>query len=51
MLYQTSEKFKKYFLLEFSRQLIRNSANMEVYKLAKLLEQEKEEVKNRRAHI
>lgn len=41
------EEFKKYFLLEFTRQLIRNSSNIEVYKLTRLLEQEKEEIKKK----
>jgi len=40
-----SEEFKKYFLLEFTKELIRNSASVEIYKLINLLKQEEETLK------
>jgi len=40
-----SEEFKEYFLLEFTKQLIRNSASVEIYKLISLLKQEEENLK------
>ncbi len=43
MLNQNSEEFKAYFLIEFTRELIRNSADIEMYKLVKLVQQEENE--------
>ncbi|MFH1365328.1 MAG: hypothetical protein ABIH28_01975 [archaeon] len=43
MFNQTSEEFKTYFLLEFTRQLIRNSADVEMYKLDRWVNQQEEE--------
>jgi hypothetical protein len=40
-----SEEFKKYFLLKFTKQLIRNSASMEIYKLTEMLKQQEEGIK------
>jgi hypothetical protein len=40
-----SEEFKKYFLLEFTKQLIRNSIDLDIYKLINLIKQEENEVK------
>lgn len=42
-----SEEFKKYFLLEFTKQLIRNSASVDIYKLVRLLREEEDEVKGK----
>jgi hypothetical protein len=40
-----SEEFRTYFLLEFTRQLIRNSASVDVFKLIQLLKQEEDKKK------
>jgi hypothetical protein len=40
-----SEEFKKYFLLEFTKQLIRNSASVDVYKLVSMIKQKETALK------
>jgi len=43
MLKQTSKEFKKLFLLQFTRELIRNSTPEEVFKLEKILKKEEKD--------
>ncbi len=42
MFYKTSEEFKEFFLLEFTKQLIRNSIDIEMQKLAYMVKQQEE---------
>lgn len=44
-------KFKKFFLLEFTRQLIKNSAHSEFFELQTVLEKEKEDQKEEKRYI
>lgn len=45
---QFSEESKAVFLLEFTKQLIRNSASIDVYKLIELVRQKEEKIKERK---
>lgn len=55
MLQQTSKESRALFLLEFTKQLIKNSKTEDVFKLEKILEEKeeekKEEIKERREEI
>jgi len=41
----TQKEFGEYFLLEFTRELIRNSASIDIYKLNRLINQKEERIK------
>jgi len=43
MLKETSEKFRKFFLLEFTKELIKNNSPGEIFKLEKIIEDKRNE--------
>ena len=43
MLGETSERFRKFFLLEFTKELIQNSSPEEIFKLEKIIEDKRNE--------